>query len=549
MNRSLAALTAATVVLAVAAAPSQAAMTLWPTCPSPPGGDFALCEKGAFPQSITAGPDGAMWFTTARANLGRVTASGGFAQYDVPVAGSSGRLLGGVTVGPDGALWFPQYFGDGLWRGTPTIPPAFSFTPGGLADAQPRDVVLGPDGALWTAEAKSNTVGRHAPGGAFTHIALPARPPGVFVGAFAIGNGPDGRLWVARQTSIAAVTTGGAVSDYPVTGASANDVVLGPDGAEWFSAYTQDRVGRITARGATTLFDLPAGSGPSSITLGPDGALYVGLGKAASGVMRLTTSGSWTVTPLLFASQISSITTGPDGAIWFADTVASRIGRLTIGPPAGPAVISLSPSFGPAGTKVTVDGEGLKGAKSVTVGGKAASFRALGGGRLEVTIPPGSGAAPLIVTAGRDTSPPTDAATFSYSTAPGPAPPAGAAPKSAPTVILGGAKLADDGALTISVQTTTAAPFDLVAALPLSGAKARIAGRRKLEIRRAGKAKGRFQRAGRSRVRLRLGRSALRAVRRGGRRGTKVEVGVRLSLGGGQTSVGQRTYRLRLSRH
>src|SRR5262245_29889334 len=50
-----------------------AALTLWPTCPSPPGGDYASCTRGAFPQQVAAGSDGAVWFTTARANLGRVT--------------------------------------------------------------------------------------------------------------------------------------------------------------------------------------------------------------------------------------------------------------------------------------------------------------------------------------------------------------------------------------------------------------------------------------------------------------------------------------------
>ena len=80
----------------------------------------------------------------------------------------------------------------------------------------------------------------------------------------------------------------------------------------------------------------------------------------------MTTGGSWTVTPLLFSSQVSSITTGPDGAIWFADLVGNRIGRLTTGAVAKPAALSLSPSVGPAGTVIHVGGDGLSGASAVT---------------------------------------------------------------------------------------------------------------------------------------------------------------------------------------
>ncbi len=530
---------------ALGTAPAGASLTLWPTCSSPPGGDYALCAKGAFPQSVLPGPDGAVWFTTARANLGRVTTAGGVSQYDVPVLtpAGGGGLLGGLALGPDGAFWFPQFGLSGLWRGSATGPPVFSYSDGGPADTQPRDAALGPDGALWTAEAKTDSVGRLALGGAFTHIPLPPKPAGTFVSSLAICSGPDGRLWVARPRSIAAITTAGIVTSYPVPGNDPEAIAVGPDGAVWFTMYGTDRVGRITTTGAVTLFDLPSGAAPASITTGPDGALWIGLGKD-QGIMRMTTSGAWTVTPLLFSSQVSSITTGADGAIWFGDLAGSRIGRLDgVAPASGPSVTSLIPAFAAAGATVAVTGTGLGGASAVTVGGLKAAFKATARG-LDVTIPAGAGAAPLRVSARGATSPPTDAATFTYATAGAsqPAPPA--QPAAAPTVDLGSARLSPDGTLTVSVATSVAAPFDIVAGLPLSGKRARIAGRPKLTIPRAGKAKGRFTRAGRTSVRVHLGRSALRTVRRGGRRGARVEVGVRIGLGGGQTSVGQRTYRL-----
>ena len=529
-------LSAALIVAGALAAPAPAALTLWPTCPAPPAGDTARCTSGAFPQSIIPGPDGAMWFTTARADLGRITAGGGFTLSTVPVTDPAGGLLGGLTVGPDSALWFTQEFGSVLWRATTA--PAFAPT-ASLAGSEPRDVALGSDGALWLAESATETVGRYTPGGTFTHIALPPKPPGTFVSAFAIAAGPDGRLWIARPRSLAAVTTAGVVTDYPTPGAGPGNLAVGPDGALWFTAFAEDRVGRMTVDGTTTLFDLPAGTGPASIATGPDGALYVGLGKTVGGLMRLTTGGAWTLIPLLFSSQVSSVTTGPDGAVWFGDLGGSRIGRLDVDPGAGPAVLALSPSYGPAGTTVRVTGAGLAGATRVLVAGAAVPFTAAGSG-LDVTLPAGAGGAAIQVERGGRRSPPTDAATFTFTTS-------GAAlpvPVTAtlPTVALGRATLGTGDRVTVTVQTTSPAPYDVAAALDVAGTGARIAAARgTLRIPRAGHTTGRLVRRGATRVRLRLTPAALRAVRRG----TRLQIGVRLTLDRARTTVAQRSYRLR----
>lgn len=547
-----AAVTAALAVLIalLAAAPAGASMTIWPTCPAPPAGDYARCETGAFPQSIIPGPDGAMWFTTARSDLGRVTPGGAFSQTKLPLpapGAMANHLLGGLTVGPDGALWFPNAFGvPYLWRATPTSPPAFSatLTPG---DTQPRQALLGPDGAIWLAEAKSNTLGRFvAPAGPYVSFPLPAKPAGTFVGPLDVVNGSDGRFWIPRPRDLVAVTTAGAATRYEIPGLMPNDAVAGPDGAIWVTGFGTDNVARVTTGGSATLFPLPAGSGPAGITTGPDGALWMGLGKSASAILRMTTDGAWTVIPLMWSSQISSLTTGPDGAIWFADLAGSRIGRLTLADLPGPAVLSLSPSTGPAGTVVRVRGKGLLGVAGVRVGGTKARFKQTASG-VDVTIPPGAGAAPVVVSTGTAHSVPTDAATFSYATAAAPNPPAPPA-QAAPTVTLGPAALDSTGDLTITVRASVPAPFDVAAALAVTGTRARIASAAKagkLHLPKAGTSKGRFVRAGATRVTLRLSATARRAIARAGRRGARLEVGVRLRLAPGQTSIGQRSYRLR----
>ncbi|MER6274560.1 hypothetical protein [Streptomyces sp900105755] len=56
---------------------------------------------GTVPQSITAGPDDAVWFTT-RTGIGRITSSGRVTIYRV----QHDKRPTDITTGPDGALWF-----------------------------------------------------------------------------------------------------------------------------------------------------------------------------------------------------------------------------------------------------------------------------------------------------------------------------------------------------------------------------------------------------------------------------------------------------------
>jgi streptogramin lyase len=54
--------------------------------------------------AITAGPDGALWFTENAANaIGRITTAGMVKTYPLPTPNA---FPCGIAAGPDGALWF-----------------------------------------------------------------------------------------------------------------------------------------------------------------------------------------------------------------------------------------------------------------------------------------------------------------------------------------------------------------------------------------------------------------------------------------------------------
>jgi virginiamycin B lyase len=64
-----------------------------------------------FSRGITVGPDGALWFTNSD-SIGRLTNKGKFTFYADP----SISIAWGITVGSNHALWFRNQFGDSIGR-------------------------------------------------------------------------------------------------------------------------------------------------------------------------------------------------------------------------------------------------------------------------------------------------------------------------------------------------------------------------------------------------------------------------------------------------
>ena len=87
--------------------------------------EFALPNPDAQPWGITTGPDGALWFTEASCirkpgprciignKIGRITTAGLVTEFTVPTDGSGPHS---ITAGPDGALWFTEYYGSRVGR-------------------------------------------------------------------------------------------------------------------------------------------------------------------------------------------------------------------------------------------------------------------------------------------------------------------------------------------------------------------------------------------------------------------------------------------------
>jgi len=145
--------------------------------------------------------------------------------------------------------------------------------------------------------------------------------------------GPDGALWFTETAGnkIGRITpVSGKITEYQATGAPW-DLIVGPDGAFWFTETNGNKIGRMTVNGViTNQFTIPTpNSGPRRIVIGPDNAMWF-TEYTGNNIGRITTSGKITEYPIPTPNATpSGITAGPDGAIWFNENGGNQIVRMT----------------------------------------------------------------------------------------------------------------------------------------------------------------------------------------------------------------------------
>jgi virginiamycin B lyase len=367
----------ATVLLTVPLAGAGASVTA-----STPGAATTNFPLTSFPGDITAGPDGALWFTDfgssadPERSIRRITTAGVITTFTDAAIGSPG----GITAGPDGALWFTIQNGNAFSIGRiTTTGTVTTYTDPSLA--RPRAITTGPDGALWFTNggvfdngiptADKGSIGRITTTGTITNYRDPSI---VYPGG--ITAGPDGALWftntggssAADKGSIGRITTTGTVTNYTSSNIDYPEAITaGPDGALWFTntsdgaPRTPYSIGRITTTGTVTDYTDPSIALPAGITAGPDGALWF-TNLHSESIGRITTSGTITnnTDGLPFGSGDGplAITAGPDGALWVANggnTNGGSIMRITTGLTASaPRSPSAAPNVGRATVHWTV---------------------------------------------------------------------------------------------------------------------------------------------------------------------------------------------------
>jgi len=130
----------------------------------------------------------------------------------------------------------------------------------------------------------------------------------------------------------------------PTLGQRSRDPVEAADGSIWWVGQWLDILGRLDpVTGAMEEFDLPAGAGPHSVTIGPDGAAwYTGNRNATIGRFD-TASGEITEYPMPDEAARDPHTAEFDanGIMWFSLQGSNMIGRLD--PQSGEVRLVTSP--------------------------------------------------------------------------------------------------------------------------------------------------------------------------------------------------------------
>jgi NHL repeat/IPT/TIG domain len=141
-----------------------------------------------------------------------------------------------------------------------------------------------------------------------------------------------------------------------------------------------NQVERITPDGVQTTI----GSGfnqPNGVAVDSSGDVYVA-DSGNSRVEEVTPEGSQTTIGSGFAGP-NGVAVDSSGNVYVTDALAGRV--VEIGSP--PSVTRFSPTSGPAGTVVTINGTNLFAASKVTINGVTATLTRNGATEIKITVP------------------------------------------------------------------------------------------------------------------------------------------------------------------
>ncbi|MCP9982322.1 Vgb family protein [Actinomadura madurae] len=107
-------------------------------------GTVTAYATGLVPVELTTGPDRAIWFTTNGGTIGRLDpATGAVASYPTPNGRNGSPVMGGIVTGPDGDLWFTEPGAGKVGRIDPVTHAVTEYaTP--VADSMPSGITAGP---------------------------------------------------------------------------------------------------------------------------------------------------------------------------------------------------------------------------------------------------------------------------------------------------------------------------------------------------------------------------------------------------------------------
>lgn len=155
----------------------------------------------------------------------------------------------------------------------------------------------------------------------------------------------EGSVWFTEPTigALSHMTMSGRITRRFLP-ARPGALARAPDGDLWFTDPGTNTIWQVTPSGETRRHPIPmtrgrssvgpggsSGSGLSDLTIGPDGTVWF-IETEADQVGRITPGGEITELPLYGPSdgyiRPSSVTAAPDGSVWVSATLARRLARV-----------------------------------------------------------------------------------------------------------------------------------------------------------------------------------------------------------------------------
>jgi virginiamycin B lyase len=289
-----AAIACSALALVLSCAPAVASPVNWSVTEFSSG-----LSAGAKPDTITAGADGAMWFSEFDGDrIGRVSADGSITEYPTSGPGlAAGAEPSGVVAGPDGYIWFTEYGAGQLGAIDPATGQLVGEypVPAG-ASSEPQGIVVGPDGALWFTERGAGQIGRLDPTMAksgtsdgFSEFAVPTNGTHIAPQPVDLVDGLDGTMWATLLSGdLASIVPAGSGPDttatitrfaLPTPASGPEGLVLGPDGDIWVAEYSAHQLAQVvpasTEAGTSDgITEYPVGAQPLWLSNAGDGAVW-----------------------------------------------------------------------------------------------------------------------------------------------------------------------------------------------------------------------------------------------------------------------------------
>jgi streptogramin lyase len=243
-----------------------------------------------------------------------------------------------ITAGPEGDMWFTEVPNTAIGRITPGG--AITEFPGLKSEAY--EIALGLEGDLWFTEPGARTIGRITPGGTITEFS-----EGLNKHPFYIARGPEGNMWFTTPETVGRITPAGQITEFKKgLFGHPGPITAGADGNLWFTFEGADpAIDRVIASGApnegeVTEFPIAhAWLKPTGIAQAANGDVaFAAWGDNGGGVEELAI-GMVTPAGTMFLDEEepagvlpAGIATGPDGDLWFVGESEpgkpSAVGRL-----------------------------------------------------------------------------------------------------------------------------------------------------------------------------------------------------------------------------